>query len=61
MGRKLSVDIALLKFCKQPHRFQFLIRLPKERDALLTLSLIQMLCESIDVSMSEFFAWFQIG
>src|SRR6267142_2532454 len=26
-GRKLSVDIALLKFCKQLHRFQFLVRL----------------------------------
>jgi hypothetical protein len=55
------VDIALLKFCKQLHRFQFLVRLHEKINALLALSLIQVLCESIDVGVSEFFAWFQVG
>ena len=51
--------IALLKFCKQLHRFQFLVRLQKELDARLALSLIQMLRECIDTGM-EFFAGFQV-
>ena len=59
-GRKLLVDIALLKFCKQLHRSQFLVRLQKELYALLALSLIQVLRENIDVGMSEFFAWLQV-
>jgi hypothetical protein len=59
-GRKLSVDIALLKFCKQLHRFQFLICLHEKINALLALSLIQMFRESVDVGMPEFFAWFQV-
>jgi hypothetical protein len=59
-GPKLSVDIALLKFCKQLHRFQFLVRLHEESNALLALSLIQMLRESVDVSVPEFFTRFQV-
>ena len=54
------MDIALLKFCKQLHRFQFLICLHEKINALLALSLFQMLCECIDVCVSEFFAWYQV-
>jgi len=54
------VNAALLKFSKQLHRCQFLIRLPKPRNALLALALIQMLCESIDVGVSKFFTRFQV-
>jgi hypothetical protein len=54
------VDIALLKFCKQLHRFQFLIRLHEEINALLALSFIQVLRESVDVGMTKFFTRFQV-
>jgi len=54
-----SIIPALTPRCQQLHRFQFLVRLHEEINALLTLSLIQMLRESIDVGVSEFFAWFQ--
>src|SRR5882724_848555 len=55
-----SIIPALTPRCQQLHRFQFLVRLHEEINALLTLSLIQMLRESIDVGVSEFFAWFQV-
>jgi hypothetical protein len=54
------VDIALLKFCKQLHRFQFLICLHEKINALLALSLIQVLCESIDIGVAKLGARFEI-
>jgi hypothetical protein len=51
---------APLKIRQQLHRSKFLVSLPEERNALLALSLVQMLCESINVGMPEFFAWFKV-
>ena len=55
-----SIVPALTPRCQQLHRFQFLVRLHEKINALLALSLVQMLRESNDVRMSEFFAWLQV-
>ena len=47
--------------CTANSLFERVNFLHEEINALLALSLIQVLCESIDVSVSEFFAWLQVG
>jgi hypothetical protein len=56
-----SVVPALPPRRQQPNRFQFLIRLVEERNALLALPFLQMLREAVDVGVQELFARHQIG
>ena len=45
---------------QQPNRFQFLVRLREEINALLALPFLQMACKAINVGASELFARFQV-
>ncbi len=47
------MNVSLLEFRQQLHRFQFFFRLPIERQALFTLPFLQMLSHAINVCAVE--------
>jgi len=55
-----SIVPALPPRRQHPHRFQFLIRLPEERNALLALIVLHVVRKAVDVGVPESFAWHQI-
>jgi hypothetical protein len=46
---------------QQLHRLQFFVCLSKPRNALLALVILHVVCKSVDIGVSEFLAWLQIG
>jgi hypothetical protein len=56
-----SIVPALPPRRQQPNRFQFLIRLPEERNALLALVVLRVVCETVDVGVPEFLKGIRFG
>jgi hypothetical protein len=55
-----SIVPALPPRRQQPNRFQFLIRLPEERNALLALIVLHVVRKAVDVGVPELLARHQI-
>jgi hypothetical protein len=55
-----SIVPALPPRRQQPNRFQFLIRLPEERNALLALVVLHVVRKALDVGVPKFLARHQI-
>jgi hypothetical protein len=59
--RAIAEIVARLLRRQQPNRFQFLIRLPKECNALLALVVLHVVRKAADLGVIELFARHKVG
>jgi hypothetical protein len=55
-----SIVPALPPRRQQSNRFQFLIRLPEERNSLLAFVVLHVVCKAVDVGVPKLFAGYQV-